>query len=35
MNEDCEVVFVGDLAKMLGRTEAAIRQRMTRGVDWL
>jgi hypothetical protein len=35
MNEDCEVVFVGGLAKMLGRTEAAIRQGITRGVNWL
>lgn len=35
MNEDCEDIFVAGLAKMLGRTDAANRQGMTRGVDWL
>ncbi len=35
MNDECEVVFVAGLSKMLGRTEAAVRQGMSRGVDWL
>jgi hypothetical protein len=35
MDDDCEVVFVAGLGKMLGRTEAAVRQGLSRGVDWL
>lgn len=35
MNDECEVVFVAGLSKMLGRTEAAVRQGLSRGVDWL
>lgn len=35
MDDDSEVVFVAGLAKMLGRTEAAVRQGLSRGVDWL
>lgn len=35
MDDDCEVVFIPGLAKMLGRTEAAVRQGLSRGVDWL
>ncbi|WP_260688070.1 hypothetical protein [Pseudomonas sp. AO-1] len=35
MSEDCEVVFVAGLAKMLGRTEASVREGIRRGVDWL
>ena len=35
MDDDCEVVFVAGLAKMLGRTEASVREGMRRGVDWL
>ncbi|MDI3399678.1 hypothetical protein QLG12_15800 [Pseudomonas sp. V88_4] len=35
MNEDCEVVFVAGLAKMLGRTEASVREGIRRGADWL
>jgi hypothetical protein len=35
MDDDCEVLFIPDLAKMLGRTESAVRQGLSRGVDWL
>lgn len=35
MDDDCEVVFVAGLGKMLGRTEAAVRQGLSRGVEWL
>lgn len=35
MDDECEVVFVAGLSKMLGRTEAAVRQGLSRGVDWL
>jgi hypothetical protein len=32
---ESEVVHVCDLAKMLGRTEASIREGIRRGVEWL
>jgi hypothetical protein len=35
MDDECEVVYVDGLAKMLGRTEASIREGIRRGVDWL
>ncbi len=35
MHDDREVLFVADLATMLGRTEASIREGIRRGVDWL
>ena len=35
MDDDCEVIHVEGLAKMLGRTEATVRQGMSRGVEWL
>lgn len=35
MDDDSEVVFVAGLAKMLGRTEASVREGIRRGVDWL
>lgn len=35
MDDECEVMFIPDLAKMLGRTESAVRQGLGRGVDWL
>ncbi|TDV62645.1 hypothetical protein [Pseudomonas sp. LP_7_YM] len=35
MSEESEVVKVDGLAKMLGRTEASIREGIRRGVDWL
>ncbi|WP_223472907.1 MULTISPECIES: hypothetical protein [unclassified Pseudomonas] len=35
MNEECEVVYVAGLGKMLGRTEASVREGIRRGVDWL
>lgn len=35
MDDECEVVFVAGLGKMLGRTEASVREGMRRGVDWL
>lgn len=35
MSEESEVVFVDGLGKMLGRTEASVREGIRRGVDWL
>jgi hypothetical protein len=35
MSEESEVLFIEGLAKMLGRTESAVRQGVGRGVDWL
>jgi hypothetical protein len=35
MSEESEVVKVDGLAKMLGRTEASIREGIRRGVVWL
>jgi len=35
MADDCEVIHVEGLAKMLGRTDASIREGIRRGVDWL
>jgi hypothetical protein len=35
MSEETEVVKVEGLAKMLGRTEASIREGIRRGVNWL
>ena len=35
MSEESEVVKVDGLAKMLGRTEASIREGIRRGVAWL
>ncbi|POP79313.1 hypothetical protein [Pseudomonas syringae] len=35
MSEETEVVHVEGLAKMLGRTEASIREGIRRGVEWL
>lgn len=35
MDDGCEVVFVAGLGKMLGRTEASVREGIRRGVDWL
>lgn len=35
MSEESEVVNVDGLAKMLGRTEASIREGIRRGVAWL
>jgi hypothetical protein len=35
MSDECEVVDVAGLGRMLGRTEAAVRQGISRGVDWL
>lgn len=35
MDDDCEVVFVAGLGKMLGRTEASVREGIRRGVPWL
>ncbi|XVN24700.1 hypothetical protein QZH45_04970 [Pseudomonas corrugata] len=35
MDDECEVVYVAGLGKMLGRTEASIREGIRRGVDWL
>lgn len=35
MSEESEVVNVEGIAKMLGRTEASIREGIRRGVNWL
>lgn len=35
MSEEAEIIYVDGLGKMLGRTEASIREGMRRGVDWL
>lgn len=35
MSEETEVLTVEGLAKMLGRTEASIREGIRRGVPWL
>lgn len=35
MNQQSDVLYVHDLAKKLGRTEAAIRAAVNRGADWL
>lgn len=35
MEDNCEVVFVAGLGKMLGRTEASVREGIRRDVDWL
>lgn len=35
MDDECEVVYVAGLARMLGRTEASVREGIRRGVDWL
>ncbi|PBP98582.1 hypothetical protein [Pseudomonas congelans] len=35
MSEETEVVHVEGLAKMLGRTEASIREGIRRRVEWL
>lgn len=33
--QQTDVLYVADLAKKLGRTEAAIRAAVNRGADWL
>ncbi len=35
MSEETEVLTVEGLAKLLGRTEASIREGIRRGVPWL
>ena len=35
MSEEAEIVYVEGLGKMLGRTEASVREGIRRGVDWL
>ncbi|MFV3014743.1 hypothetical protein ACM9HO_03340, partial [Pseudomonas sp. KHB2.9] len=35
MTEEAEIVFVDGLGKMLGRTEASVREGIRRGVPWL
>jgi predicted DNA-binding transcriptional regulator AlpA len=35
MNQQSEVLYVPDLARKLGRTEAAIRTAVNRKADWL
>ncbi len=35
MSEESEVIYVADLARILGRTEASVREGIRRGVTWL
>lgn len=35
MSEESEVIYVADLARILGRTEASVREAIRRGVPWL
>ena len=35
MSEESEIIYMDGLGKMLGRTESAVRQGLSRGVDWL
>lgn len=35
MSEEAEIVYVEGLGRMLGRTEASVREGIRRGVDWL
>lgn len=35
MSDECEVIYVSGLARMLGRTEASVREGIRRGVPWL
>lgn len=35
MEFECEVLYVAGLSRLLGRTEASVREGIRRGVDWL
>jgi len=35
MSEESEVIYVADIARILGRTEASVREGIRRGVPWL
>lgn len=35
MSDESEVIYVADLARILGRTEASVREGIRRGVPWL
>jgi predicted DNA-binding transcriptional regulator AlpA len=35
MNQQSDILYVPDLARKLGRTEAAIRTGVNRGAEWL
>jgi predicted DNA-binding transcriptional regulator AlpA len=35
MSTEAEILYVSDLARKMGRSEAAIRMAVSRGVDWL
>jgi len=35
MSDETEVIYVADLARILGRTEASVREGIRRGVSWL
>jgi hypothetical protein len=35
MSEESEVIYVADLARILGRTETSVREALRRGVPWL
>jgi hypothetical protein len=35
MTDESEIIYMDGLGKMIGRTESAVRQGLSRGVDWL
>lgn len=35
MSDESEIIYVADLARILGRTEASVREGIRRGVSWL
>lgn len=35
VSDDSEVIYIADLARMYGKTEASIREGIRRGVEWL
>lgn len=35
MNDESEVIYIADLARILGRTEASVREGIRRCVSWL
>lgn len=35
MSDESEVIYIADLARIYGRTEASVREGLQRGVRWL
>lgn len=35
VSDDSEVIYIADLARIYGKTEASIREGIRRGVEWL